>query len=198
MNGVRELDNNFVFPEFFSIEELMNLPIYKHIYGQPQENNPKTLFWTEYQPSSPELIGTGSISFVRRLYVKYPKVANYVTDYLQTLFPIIKFDIGRVSIFKTKGTVGKHMDEAGRICCVNIGIKNAASAITRTSVTKDFKLFDKVASEIICQDNHAYLLDTSSVHEVVGLDLTTDRLFFSYAFGRDFNTINSCYKKDVL
>ena len=195
MNGVKELDTNFVFPEFFNMDELTKLPVYKHTYGESQEEDPTTLYWTEYHSLDPDLNEKGSISFVRKLYLEYPEVAQYIVDYLQTLFPIIEFETNRVSVLKTNGSINPHIDEAGRICCVNIGIKNSSAAVTRTSSTKDFEIFEKVASEVVCQDNHAYLLDTSSVHEVIGKDLTTDRFFFSYAFRREFNIVHSVFKR---
>ena len=195
MNGIIELDNNFVFPEFFNMDELIDLPVYRHVYGNLQEEDPTTLYWTEYHSLDPELNEKGSISFVRKLYLQYPEVAKYVVDYLQTLFPIIEFETNRVSVLKTNGSINPHTDESGRICCVNIGIKNSSAAVTRTSSTNDLEIFENVASEIVCQDNHAYLLDTSSDHEVIGKDLTTDRFFFSYAFRREFNIVHSVFKR---
>ena len=65
-----ELDNNFKLPEGFNPDDLNHLRIHKHRYGQEMELNPTELYWTEYQPFQP---GDGTISFARKLHLKYPE-----------------------------------------------------------------------------------------------------------------------------
>jgi len=191
MTGLVDLDNKFIMPDFFNIDILENLPIHKHVYGQPMDPDPKTLYWTEYQYAE------GMISFARKLYIEYPEVAKYIVSYMKTLFPNVLFDYQRVGLLKTRGDVTPHCDESNRKCCINIGIKNSSSAITKTSKLKvpeyTRELFEEVCASNRCQDGSAYLLDTSSVHEVISLDLTVNRYLFTYGFGRSFEEIYSQY-----
>lgn len=191
MNGVLLLDNKFIFPEFFDVNLLEQLPIHKHRYGMPMEDNPTTLYWTEYQPTIP---GTGTISFARKLYIQYPDVALYITEYLKTLFPRVNFDYRRVNLLKTKGNIQPHVDESNRMCCINIGIKNSSLATTRTSSVKNKMLFEGNFEEIRCQDNHAYLLDTSSYHEVLADDPSIDRYLFTFGLGTSFETMKKEFR----
>lgn len=186
MTGVLLLDKQFKFPESFDIGLLETLPIYKHRYGMPMEANPTTLYWTEYQPTLPN---TGTISFARKLYIQYPEVAMYISKYLESLFPRITFDYRRVNLLKTKGSIQPHVDESNRSSCINIGIKNSSISITRASSVKEKSLFLNNFEEVVCQDNHAYLLDTSSYHEVVSTDDTVERFLFTYGLGVSFETM---------
>ncbi len=191
MSGVMLLDDGFVFPKSFDISVLENLPIYKHHYGMPMEANPTTLYWTEYQPSRP---GTGTISFARKLYIEYPEVAMYLAGYLNSLFPRINFDYRRVNLLKTKGNIQPHVDESNRMCCINIGIKNSSLAVTRSSCVKDKDLFEGNYQETVCKDNHAYLLDTSSYHEVVSKDDAVERYLFTFGLGVSFETMKKEFR----
>lgn len=190
MKNFIDLDNTFKVPDDFNLEILNNLPVYKHHYHQPMDPNPTTLYWTEYQPFQP---GDGTISFARRLYLEYPLVAKHVLNYLEYLFPSLEFDIQRVNLLKTHGNIRSHVDESFRRCCVNIGISNSQGAVTRTSSTKNFSLFDTVAETHQCEDGHAYLLDTSSVHEVKAVN-DKPRYLFTYGFGRSFAEILNFYR----
>lgn len=191
MTGIFELDNNFSLPTDFDVSAFENLPIYKHRYGMQMESNPSTLYWTEYQLDRSKY---GTISFARKLYVAYPDISKYVVDYLGTLFDKINFDYQRLGLLKTKGSVLPHVDEANRKCCINIGIKNSDIAVTRVSSTKDYENFEEQSKPVQCKDGHAYLLDTSSIHEVVSLDDNKERFLFTYGFGVDYEQILSCYK----
>lgn len=190
LNGFVEIENNFRPPGFFDIDGLIDLPIYKHRYGQPMEANPTKLYWTEYQPYTE---GDGTISFARKLYLEYPDVALYVAGYLERLFGF-KFDYKRVNLLKTRGSIRSHIDESNRACCINIGLRNSSAAITRSSNTKDFTAYEQIAEDHVCQDNHVYLLDTSSVHEVKSLR-DEDRFLFTYGLGRSFDDVYQLYKR---
>lgn len=193
MHGFVELDHKFKLPESFDISVFDQLPIYNHSYGNKMENDPTTLYWTEYRLPKPY----GSISFLRRLCVGHIDITKYVTDYLTDLFYQVPFDYRRVCLLKTQGTIPPHVDESNRKCCINIGIKNSSIATTRTSSTTNRTIFESQAKSSICQDGHAYLLDTSSIHEVVSEDNSTCRYLFTYGFGSNFNTILSCYKGNI-
>jgi len=190
MSGFIELDNTFICPEGFNIGVLQSIPIHKYFYGQPMDPDPKTLYWTDY--CTREEVYDG-ISFVRKLYIDYQSVAEYVVTYLKTLFPEIPFDFHRVSLLKTKGNVIPHYDESNRKCCVNIGIHNSSISVTKTSAVKEWnvKLFEEMAVSNICKNGYAYLIDTSCMHSVETTDATVERFLFSYAFGKSFEEILS-------
>ena len=185
-----EIDNRFIMPPEFSPEILDTLPIYKHHYGTPMEGCPTTLYWTEYQPYQP---GDGKISFARKLYLQYPNVAEYVAEYLRQFFPGIYIDTERVNLMKTQGNIRRHKDE-GRPTTINIGIKNTINAITLTSSTKDHSEYLEVVKRVQCYDGHAYLLDTSCLHQVIAVT-QEPRYLFTYGFENTFEEIASYYKR---
>lgn len=180
-----EFDTNFKLPESFNPDMLDTLPIHKHRYGQPMEENPTTLYWTEYQPYQH---GDGTISFARKLYLQYPEVAQHVVDYINKFFPGLPLDIQRVNLIKTHGSIRQHMDESNRKCCINIGIKNADGAITKTSSTRNHFMYPSVAEAHQCQNGHAYLLDTSCIHQVIAIN-NEPRYLFTYGFGESFDSV---------
>jgi hypothetical protein len=194
MSGIKLLDNKFVMPPEFDLSIIENLPIHKHFYGMLMEETPTNIYWTEYQPT---YSGTGTISFARKLYLEYPEVAEHVCKYLKNLFPRIPFDINRVNLLKTKGSIQPHLDESNRMTSINIGIKNSSIAKTRVSSVKDEAEFKDNAVEIVCQDNCAYLLDTSSYHEVISTDDTVSRYLFTYGFGVSYDIILREFKFKV-
>lgn len=187
--GIFEIDDKFIMPEYFNLNMFDNLPIYKHIYGMPMEKIPSSLYWTEYQPREQ---GGGIISFARQIYIRYPELAEYVQNYIQKFFSTYKIEIYRVGLIKTCGNIRSHIDESNRLSCINIGIKNSSGAVTRTSNVKDEELYEKTATEITCQDNHAYLLDTGSRHEVIALN-NLPRYLFTYGFGLPYAEILEKY-----
>lgn len=186
-----EFDNKFKLPGGFTPELLESLPIHKHHYGDTMEINPTSLYWTEYQPFQP---GDGTISFARKLYLQYPEVSKYVADYIQKFFPEVPVEITKVNLMKTHGSIRRHKDESSRKTVINIGIKNSAGAITKTSSTRDHFEYFKVAEPHQCQDGHAYLLDTSCLHQVISIN-DQPRYLFTYGFAVPFNEI---YKRSIF
>jgi hypothetical protein len=184
-----EFDNNFQVPESFNLEILDQLPIHKHRYGEPMEAEPTHLYWTEYQPYQE---GDGTISFARKLYLQYPEVVDYIVQYINQFFPKLPLDRHRVNLLKTCGSIRRHMDESFRKSCINIGIKNSTGAMTRVSTTRDHFMYDSVATTEQCLDGHAYLLDTSCLHQVIAVN-TEPRYLFTYGFGQDFHIVKSLY-----
>jgi hypothetical protein len=182
-----EFDKEFTVPEEFDLNILDSLPIHKHRYGQPMEENPTTLYWTEYQPYQE---GDGTISFARKLYLQYPKVAQHVVDYIHKFFPTLQLDVQRVNLIKTHGSIRQHMDESNRKCSINIGIKNSNGAITKTSNTRNHFVYPSVAEIHQCQDGHGYLLDTSCIHQVIATN-DNPRYLFTYGFGETFEAVSA-------
>lgn len=184
-----EFDTNFQMPVDIDVSLLDSLPIRKHIYGEPIESDPTELYWLEYQQPV-----SGNISFVRKLYRHYPSVADHLVNYIQQFFPKLELFKERVNILKTSGSIMPHVDETNRMCCINIGIKNASGAITKISSTRMRSEYKATAREHRCQNGHSYLIDTSRFHEVIAIN-QEPRYLFTYGFGRDFNTIMSYYQK---
>jgi hypothetical protein len=184
-----EFDNNFQNPPGIDVSILDTLPIKKHHYGGFIEANPTELYWLEYQQA-----GGGNISFVRKLYLQYPDVAEYLVNYIRQSFPKLELYKERVNILKTVGSIVPHVDESNRMCSINIGVKNSKGAITKMSSTRVRSEYESTVKTYQCQDGHGYLIDTSCFHEVIAVN-QEPRYLFTYGFGRDFNTIMSYYQK---
>jgi len=185
-----EIDNSFVLPPEFSPEILDTLPIHQHHYGLPMEETPTSLYWTEYQPYQP---GDGKISFARKMYLQYPTVAEHVADYIRQFFPGLEIHKERVNLMKTQGSIRRHKDE-GRPTSINIGIKNTTNALTMTSSTRDHSEYFNIVKKVQCYDGHAYLLDTSCLHQVVAIT-PGPRYLFTYGFEFDFQKVVAHYKR---
>lgn len=136
---------------------------------------------------------TGIITFSRNTYLdeRLQPMCNKIVDILSEIFkPVIKFDPKRVHILKTTGTVIPHRDEAGRISCINIGIMNASSAITKFSEANTLEEYNLTHYDAIAEDGHGYILDTSKFHSVIGTDI--ERYMITYGFGATYNQLMSC------
>lgn len=165
------------------IDEFEKLETIKHTYGETQ-NGPTYPHIMEYANFGKI---KGSISFSRHTY-DHPilkKMSLTIKETLISLFPSnYELLVERVHILKTIGSIRPHRDESGRMCCINIGIKNTASALTKVSnndVNSEF-------SEYTLNDGEAYLLNTNAIHEVIG-DLETPRYLITYGFAKPFSII---------
>lgn len=188
-----EIDNTFIPPVNFNLNELSYLPTTNlKNDGKPSVPDPDSLFWLEYPAINK---GFGTIGFIRFLYLGYPTIAEYVKSYLQQFFiSSYELDIRRVAILRTVGNIGIHTDEGGRTCCLNLGLKNTDGATTTVSQTKNLDEYHITATEKICFDNHLYLLDTSNLHQVTARN-NNPRYLFTYGFNKPFNEIKSLLTK---
>jgi len=136
---------------------------------------------------------TGIITFSRNTYsdVRLRPMCDKIVSVLSGIFaPVIKFDPNRVHLLKTTGTVIPHRDEAGRISCINIGIMNSDSAVTRFSEADTLEDYEKSHQYAIAQDGHGYILNTAKFHSVIGTDV--ERYMITYGFGATYKQIQSC------
>jgi hypothetical protein len=168
----------------FDMQILENLPRVTHVYGTAPVV-PSYLHWMEYDTE-----GHGQIAFVRGMAQRHPEFIGHIATALGAMFPQIKFDPGRINILRTRGCVVPHVDESNRSCCINIGWKNSASAITWSSELPRVRKpeFKEHAVPQTCEDGKAYLLDTSKLHSVEGSE-AVDRYLISYGFGIPFEDV---------
>lgn len=179
-----EIDKNFILPDDFNVDLLEHVPFYTHVYGsKPPEVN--GIFWQEFQQANNV---DGSISFLRNMQPWRPDFIQHVANYIQQLIPTLKINPVYVKMIRTKNNVNPHVDEPTRKCCINIGVKNSAGAITRTSNTTSRDKFTHSSIASQCQDLSAYLIDTSSMHSVTSIN-SNPRYLITYPFIESFDTI---------
>jgi hypothetical protein len=141
----------------------------------------------------------GSISFTRHTH-QHPILREMIDIVIELLTPIFpdsyKPEIERVHFLKTNGSIVAHRDESGRKTCINIGIKNSSSAITKISNDNIHRNFDNNHTDYQIEDGFAYLLNTNFYHAVVG-DINTDRYLITYGFGVTFDILKDKIKYPI-
>ena len=114
------------------IDEAEKLETVVHKYGG-EFIVPDYPCWMEYKNEGEV---EGSISFTRHTN-KHPVLSQMVKKVIDILTPIFPDNIPpiieRVHFIRTMGSIVPHRDEAGRYACINIGVKNSSSAITKIS-----------------------------------------------------------------
>jgi hypothetical protein len=125
----------------------------------------------------------GSISFSRNT-VTHPILKEMVKKIVSLLTPIFPEDFppnpARVHFIRTLNSIVPHRDEAGRLSCINIGIKNSSNGIVQVSNDDIRENFSMNHTDYIVEDGCAYLLNTANLHAVVGTD--QPRYLITYAF----------------
>ena len=173
------------------INEAEKLETVVHKYGT-EFVVPDYPCWMKY---SNEAGVSGSISFSRHTY-KHPVLREMVDKIVELLTPIFpenaKPNIERVHFLKTKGSIVAHRDEAGRMTCINIGLKNSSSAITKISNDDILENFENNHTQYRIEDGTAYLLNTNSLHSVEGTDV--DRYLITYGFGHSFEIMKKALR----
>lgn len=169
------------------IEEAEKLETYIHKYGR-KFTFPEHPCWIEYKNEAGVI---GSISFTRNTY-KHPvlkemchKVAEMLTPILSDIQPP---NLERIHIIRTHGSIPVHKDEGGRLSCINIGVKNSSTVITRVSNNGVFENFEKNSDEYRILEGHGYLLNTNQWHSVIG-DENINRYMITYAFGIPYSSL---------
>ncbi len=169
-------------PEEFQkyINESEKLETVLHKYGGKFEI-PDYPCWMQY---SVKLNPNGNISFTRNT-MKNPVLAEMVEKVIHILDNIfingLKPLPQRVHFLRTVGNILPHTDESDRKTCINIGIKNSNSAVTK--IHND----DGSVTALNIKEGYAYLLNTNQVHSVEG---TTDyRYLITYGFEKSFTDI---------
>jgi hypothetical protein len=173
-----KIGSGFAFPATMDLRILDTLPVHVHKYGSPQPSV-SNFMWMEYNN---EGFHTGRISFCRNIGTHWPEAAYHVIEYLSSLLPDWPLDPNRVAFMRTYGNIAPHRDEGGRLCCINIGIRDSDVAVTRVSLDDDFDTFDREYEDHTVNDGCSYLLDVSRVHAVYQTSLG-NRLLISYGFG---------------
>lgn len=171
------------------ITEAEKLETVVHKYGQPFEV-PDYPCWMQYLN---EAKVPGSITFSRHTH-KHPVLREMVDNIVKLLTPVfpknMKPMVERVHFLKTAGSITAHRDEAGRMTCINIGLKNSSSAITKISNDGILENFENNHTDYRLEDGAAYLLNTNSLHSVDG-DINIDRYLITYGFGQSFEIMKN-------
>lgn len=168
------------FDKFIEIAE--TLPIIPYVYGgyNPVPDYP---CWTKANGVA------GTISFSKNIH-KCDALAGAVSRMHDALLPFFPSPplAERMHFIKTTGSIGAHIDEGGRASCINIGLRNSSSAITRVGKTNELSLFNTEYDDYVVKEGHGYLLNTSQYHSVIGSpDII--RYQISYKFQVDGNKI---------
>ena len=176
------------------LDAAANLEIVHHKYGN-SINVPDYPCWMEYQIDSE---GSGSISFTRHT-CKHPVLkymAENIVQYLSTVFKGIVFEERRVHFLRTIGNIPPHVDESGRICCINIGLKNSNTATTYMSNDGILENFEINNTRYILEDGGVYLVNTANIHAVRS-DYEDYRYLITYGFGTPVKNLINCLKSKV-
>lgn len=144
--------------------------------------------WMEYRNRGPI---TGAIAFSRNL-LKHPllkEMVEIISPCLQSVFPSTRTVYpDRVHIIRTMGSIIPHRDEAGRNCCINIGLKNSIGAITKISTDGILTNIESNHMAIQVEEGHAYLLNTNQYHCVQAIN-SFPRYLITYGFGIKFDVL---------
>lgn len=171
-----KIGENFKLPDYVDLSILDSLPIYIHRYGDKPP--PVDHFnWISYRSKYGHM---GQIDFARKCETFMPNAAEYLVNYLSKIIDITDIS-GSVSFIRTSGNVAAHIDEM-RTTCINIGIRNTESAITR------FYNTDGTLSDFTVAVGDVYLMDVSKRHSVI-TNSKSVRLLMSYNILCSFENI---------
>jgi len=175
------------------IEETDKFETVVHKYGT-KFVIPEYPCWMEYRVEAGVI---GSISFTRNT-VKNPILYEMIEKVVWIIDSItidkFKPDPNRIHLVKTKGSILPHRDEAGRMSCINIGIKNSSSAVTKIS-NDDSKInFYNNSTDYIIEDGFGFLVNTNRYHAVSG-DLNLSRYLITYGFGSKFEETKTIFRQ---
>jgi hypothetical protein len=171
------------------ITEAEKLETVVHKYGK-DFNIPDYPCWMEYKNEGNIV---GSISFSRHT-LQHPILKDMVAKVADILTPIFPDPIpDRIHLIRTVGSIPPHRDEGGRMCCINIGLKNSSSAITKLSNDGIRENFSINNTEYTIEDGVGYLLNTNHFHSVEG-DLAIPRYLITYGFGTKFEILKRVIK----
>jgi len=169
------------------IEASEELEIVVHKYGAEMDV-PSYPCWMEYRN---EGNSGGSISFTRHTD-KHPILRDMVTLVLERFSEIFKPELKlkreRVHFIKTLGDIVPHRDEDGRMCCINVGVKNSSGSLTQMGIDNRYDTFRARHHTYIMKEGEAYLVDTHRIHAVVASN-TIPRYLITYGFGETFKEI---------
>lgn len=171
-----KIGTGFKLPNNIDLSILDSLPVYIHKYGDKQPTLDH-FSWMSYRSKYGHM---GQIDFARACEIFMPSAAEYFINYLSKIIDITDI-LGSVSFIRTSGNVAAHVDEM-RTSCINIGICNTESAITR------FYNTDGTLSDFTVAVGDVYLMDVSKRHAVVTNNKSV-RLLMSYNMTCSFENI---------
>jgi len=163
-----------------------------HKYGT-EVNVPDYPCWMKYNYEGGEI---GSISFTRNtmknvvLREMIEKVGLLIDSITIDKF---KPDLSRIHFIKTEGNIPPHKDEGNRMCCINIGIKNSNSAVTKISNINSNINFYNDCADYVVEDGFGFLLNTNRYHAVTG-DTNKPRYLITYGFSHKFEDVKNIFK----
>jgi len=166
------------------IDAIDSLPIVSKDYGAPYANldHPYLMKYNSHL--------VGYIAFTRNTH-KHPilkelcdKVVPIISNFVKVGEAIVP---DRVHIIKTENRVPAHIDEGGRVCCINIGLKNSNTAITRFGNDNLRETFYTSYTDFEVEDGHAYLVNVSRLHAVMGSSVP--RYLITYGFGETYKEL---------
>jgi hypothetical protein len=169
----------------YYIEAAEQLETVVHGYGT-KLSVPSEPCWMEYRNEGNVL---GSISFSRHTdnHPVLVKMVKRVAEILTSIFPEnYPPEESRIHLIRTRGSVPIHKDEAGRLTCLNIGLKNSAEAVTHMGSGGAREDFFKNCTSTTLQDGYGYLVNTSEFHSVSSVS-DNPRYLITYGLGKEFN-----------
>jgi hypothetical protein len=173
------------FEKYIEISE--TYPIVYRTYGTPPPvcNFPH---WTAYQNRPP---ASGMNAFTDHINDESPlrEMQIQVARLIQPLLDDFNIVADRIRLMKSVGSLNRHIDEGGRRCCINIGLRNSSTAVTRYSYGTHID-FQKTAKSFRVEEGHAYLLNTNILHDVVG-DKSLTRYLITYGFRESYDEVFS-------
>lgn len=144
-----------------ALTSIENLPIIDHVYGEKQPSR-KYPFWMRYTQKR----AIGQISFTRNTGLINDPYFTLLIDEAERvlnklLSPSLTVNRHHIHIIRTSGNIVAHIDEGGRVSCINMGLRNASSAVTTSYAGSGIE-------SLSLTDGGVCLLDTSIMHDVKG------------------------------
>ena len=171
------------FVPYISAAEEMETVI--HRYGA-EFSVPDYPCWIEYKDEGGI---KGSISFSRHTgkHIVLSEMVQKVAEILRPVFPEkYQPEANRVHLIRTHGDIPIHRDEAGRLTCINIGLKNTSGAVTCMGNGGPREEFEKNHTAMILKDGHGYVVNTHEYHSVKALS-SNPRYLITYGLGVKFD-----------
>lgn len=169
------------------IEEAEKMENILHVYGTAV-NIPDYPCWMMYEDEGDQ---KGTISFTRHTY-KHPvlkEMVDKIVSIYSSIFPEASPPLhARVHLMRTTGNLPVHRDEAGRMSCINLGIKNSSGAVTAISTDGIRANFKENSKSLVLEDGCAYLLNTNEWHSVRSTN-DLPRYLITYGFETPFDVL---------
>jgi hypothetical protein len=182
----RVLKNINEYDHYLTEVEKLEVVIQKYYH---EMTIPEYPCWLRYENERNQI---GSISITSNLH-KHSILSNLtkqIADLLNLTFlnKNFKFKSTKINLIRTTGMIGIHQDQGNRLCCINIGLKNSNTAITKISNDKDINNFENTYETLSVLDGYAYLMNTSNWHSVESLGNSV-RYLITYNFSNSYSNL---------